>query len=133
MMIFRIIYGKENKKRYLEKLGYASIKNFKSKSVIWFHACSVGEVKSIANLANSLLEKKYYILITTSTILSSVYVKKFFSSKVKHQFLPFDFNFSTLRFLNYWNPDIGIFVESEIWPNLINNCKKKNSFSFTTS
>ena len=125
MMIFRIIYGKENKKRYLEKLGYASIENFKSKSVIWFHACSVGEVKSIANLANSLLEKKYYILITTSTLLSSVYVKKFFSSKVKHQFLPVDFNFSTLRFLNYWNPDIGIFVESEIWPNLINNCKKK--------
>ena len=57
MMIFRILYGKENKKRYLEKLGYASIENFKSKSVIWFHACSVGEVKSIANLANSLLEK----------------------------------------------------------------------------
>ena len=55
--------GKENKKRYLEKFGYASIENFKNKSVIWFHACSVGEVKSISNLANSLLEKKYYFYV----------------------------------------------------------------------
>ena len=124
-MLFRTIYGKENKKRLLEKFGFAGIESFKNRNVIWFHACSVGEVKSIASLATSLLEKKHYILITTSTLLSSIYVKKNFSSNIKHQFLPIDFHYSTLRFLDYWKPNIGIFVESEIWPNLINNCKKK--------
>ncbi len=138
-IIFRVFLGKEDKVRFIEKLGF-SLENRIKKKVIWFHACSVGEVKSISILIDEFLKVRCTILVTTSTLLSSNYVKKNFSKKVRHQFLPIDFNFSTNSFLNRWDPCIGIFVESEIWPNLIFNCKKKNiplmliqaSFSNTT-
>ena len=125
-LVFRIILGKENKSRYLERFGIASDIRVKKIKMIWFHACSVGEVKSISSLTNEFLKKNYSVLITTNTLLSANYVKKEFSDKIKHQFLPMDFNFTTKKFLNHWKPDIGIFVESEIWPNLINNCNIKN-------
>ena len=125
-IILRIFLGKENKNRYLEKFGFSSNAKIKKVKIIWLHACSVGEVKSISNVTKEFLKRGYSVLITTNTLLSANYVKKKFSKKIKHQFLPIDFNFSTKKFLNHWKPDIGIFVESEIWPNLINNCKKKN-------
>jgi len=125
-IICRIFLGKENKLRYKEKFGISNAKKVKNIKMIWFHACSVGEVKSISNLTKEFLERNYSILITTNTLLSANFVKRNFSKKIRHQFLPLDFSFTTKKFLNYWKPDIGIFIESEIWPNLINNCKKRN-------
>ena len=75
-------------------------------------------------LSQKFLEKKYAVLVTTSTILSANYVKKNFSNKVIHQFLPIDFHFAIKKFLFNYKPDIAVIVESEIWPNLIINCRK---------
>ena len=118
--------GKEHHNRYLEKLGFFNKIDKKNKKLIWFHACSVGEVKSIQKIAQEFLDRKYVVLITTSTLLSEDYVKKNFSDKIYHQFLPIDFNFSIKKFLTIYKPDIVVFVESEIWPNLINNCSRRN-------
>ena len=124
LIIVRVYLGKEDELRYKEKLGFSKYDKIKNKKKIWFHACSVGEVKSISKIINKFLTKNYNILVTTNTKLSAYYVKKEFSNRVKHQFLPVDFNYSTKKFLNFWKPSIGIFVESEIWPNLITNAKK---------
>ena len=126
VMLYRVLIGKEDKLRYFEKFGFSNKKRIFKRKVIWFHACSVGEVKSIFNLTKEFSKEKYSILITTNTLLSSIYVKKNFSSKVIHQFLPLDFKFSTMKFLEHWKPDIGIFIESELWPNLIKNCINRN-------
>ena len=126
IILYRVLIGKEDKFRYFEKFGFSNKERRVKRKVVWFHACSVGEVKSIFNLTKEFSKEKYSILITTNTLLSSAYVKKNFSSKVIHQFLPLDFKFSTMRFLKHWKPDIGIFIESEIWPNLIKNCINRN-------
>ena len=43
-----------------------------------------------------------------------------------HQFYPLDVNFITKKFLNYWRPDLAIFIDSEIWPNMLNNLKHRS-------
>ncbi|MDC3023851.1 hypothetical protein OA264_00045 [Alphaproteobacteria bacterium] len=126
IIFLRVVFGKEDFNRYKEKLGFFNkLKKSKNK-LIWFHACSVGEVKSISNLSLGFLNNNYSVLITTSTLLSADYVKRNFSNKVYHQYLPLDFSYSINRFLTHWKPNIAVIVESEIWPNLITVCKKKN-------
>ena len=124
IIIIRVSLGKEHKQKFKEKLGALNSIDKKGSRLIWFHACSVGEVKSILKISQKFLEKKYAVLVTTSTILSANYVKENFSSKVIHQFLPIDFHFSIKKFLFNYKPDIAVIVESEIWPNLIINCRK---------
>ena len=121
----RFFNGKEDKKRLLEKFSISNITPV-SKKVIWFHACSVGEVRSIYTLIKSFSENSYSVLVTTNTYLSSLDIKNNLPKNIIHQYLPIDYNFFTKRFLNKWSPRVAIIVESEIWPNLINNTKKKN-------
>ena len=123
--LLRVITGKEEGKRFLEKLSFTPIKKPLQK-IVWFHACSVGETKSIYILVKKFIADNYAVLITTNTRLSSVYVSKNFPKKVFHQYLPIDFNLFTKRFLKHWDPSIAIFTESELWPNLINNTHKLN-------
>ena len=122
-LLIRMSLGKEHHNRYLEKLGFFNKIDKKNKKLILFHACSVGEVKSIQKISQEFLNRKYAVLITTSTLLSEDYVKKNFSNKIYHQFLPLDFNFLIKKFLTVCKPDIVVFVESEIWPNLILEAK----------
>ena len=85
-IICRIFLGKENKLRYKEKFGISNAKKVKNIKMIWFHACSVGEVKSISNLTKEFLERNYSILITTNTLLSANFVKRNFS-KLSFKFI----------------------------------------------
>ncbi len=121
----RVITGKEEGKRFLEKLSFTQIKKPLQK-IVWFHACSVGETKSIYILVEKFIADNYAVLVTTNTKLSSIYVSRNFPKKVFHQYLPIDFNLFTKRFLKHWGPSIAIFTESELWPNLINNTHKLN-------
>ena len=68
------------------------------------------------------------ILITTITLSSSQVLQKKFAknSRVIHQFLPLDIPVFVNKFLDHWSPDLSIFIDSEIWPNLIFCAKKKN-------
>ena len=120
---FRVIIGKEDKNRFLEKLSFISKKRPPGK-LVWVHACSVGEVRSAYNLIKSFSKDNYKILVTTNTYLSALDVKKSFSENVIHQYLPLDMNFFIKKFLSHWTPDKAVFIESEIWPNLINNAYK---------
>ena len=72
-------------------------------------------------------EKINKILITTITLSSSQILQKKFnqSKKIVHQFLPLDISIFVKKFLNHWSPNLSIFVDSEIWPNLIFQIKKK--------
>ncbi len=126
IIILRIFKNKEDQKRFVEKFSIPS-KRRKNGTLIWFHACSVGEVLSIIPLI------KYYeknnnvnqILITTSTLSSSKVLKKFKFKKTIHQFYPIDHFIFVNSFLNYWKPNISIFMESEIWPCMFHNLKHK--------
>ena len=95
--------------------------------MIWFHGSSVGEVLSIIPLVRELEKKNdlAQILITSNTLSSAKVLKNLKFKKTIHQFFPIDANFIVKRFLKYWKPKACIFIESEIWPNVIRNIKKQ--------
>ena len=128
IIIVRLIKKKEDKNRFKEKFCFFSKKRSKGK-LVWFHGSSVGEILSIIPLIEKLEKKKSVnqILVTSSTLSSSKVLSKFKLKKTIHQFFPIDSYLLTKKFLNYWNPSIAIFVESEIWPNMIVNIKKKST------
>ena len=128
-LLIRKLKNKEHPERYKEKLSIIK-KTRKKGFLIWFHAASVGEISSIFPLIENLEknEKIQQILITSITVSSSYILEKKFSNsnKIVHQFLPFDVPNLVKKFLNHWSPNLSIFIESEIWPNLICQIKKKN-------
>ena len=127
-LYFRKIRKKEDSIRYKEKLSKISISRGEG-FLIWFHVASVGEAMSILPLIDSCIKEQKInkILITSITLSSSKILEKRFnqSPKVTHQFLPLDVNSLGNKFLNHWKPNLCIFVDSEIWPNLILNISKK--------
>ena len=127
IIIFRIFKGKEDTSRFKEKIGFFSKKRNKGK-LIWFHGASVGEIQSIIPLIEKFEKNKEIkqILITSNTVSSSLIIKNLRLKKTIHQFFPIDCNFISKKFLNYWKPSKAFFIDSEIWPNTINNLFKKN-------
>ena len=126
LIIFRIYKGKEDKIRFREKFSVPSKKRSKGK-LIWFHGASVGEILSIIPLIENYEKDKLInqILVTSSTLSSSKVLKKFKFKKTVHQFYPIDHFFFTKRFLEYWKPNLAIFIDSEIWPNMFKKLEEK--------
>ena len=125
LIYLRTIINKEDKMRFKEKLFISNFnfqRNLNSK-LIWFHAASVGEFKSIFPLINKLNDEKENLefLITTQTLSSSNLAKEELKrfDNVQHRFFPFDVSFLINKFLLLWKPDMIFLVDSEIWPNLI--------------
>ena len=126
IIIFRILKNKEDPSRFIEKLGIFEKKSIKGK-LIWFHGSSVGEILSIIPLVEKFEKNKDIknILITSNTFSSSKVLKKFRLKKTIHQFLPIDSRILVKKFLSNWEPSVAIFIESEIWPNFINEINRK--------
>ena len=127
-LYFRKLRKKEDSKRYKEKLSKINI--FRDEGfLIWFHVASVGEAMSILPLIESCIQEKKIdkTLITSITLSSGKILEKRFSQnpKVIHQFLPLDVPVLTNKFLNHWKPNLSIFIDSEVWPNLIFDISKK--------
>ena len=125
ILFFRIINGKEDWRRSLEKYAYYNIKN--SDTTVWFHGASVGEIMSILPLVNKFEKDKSIkkILLTSSTLSSASIIAKKPLKKTTHIYYPFDVGFICNNFLNYWKPKIAIFVDSEIWPNMYEKINSK--------
>ena len=126
-IIFRILKKKEHKKRFVEKFSLPTKRRIKG-NLIWFHGASVGEILSIIPLIKNYEKDDSIkqILITSSTLSSSKVLRNFNFKKVVHQFYPLDQLYFINKFLNYWRPNLAIFIESEIWPcmfKIINNKK----------
>ena len=121
IILFRLIKKKEELLSVSEKFCiYSKKNNLKS---IWFHAASVGELMSILPIIDKLERNKKIkqILVTTTTISSAKIFQKKKFKKTHHKYYPLDTNFLTNKFIRVWKPQIAIFVDSEIWPNMIEN------------
>lgn len=133
-LFFRVYKKKEDGKRLKERFG-KSTKTCPEGDVIWLHAVSVGETNSVLILVDELLKNapQTTILFTTTTLTSAATVAAKlpeFGGKVIHQFLPVDSYFCVKNFLQFWQPKKVIFVESEIWPNLIFEAQKMGAEVF---
>ena len=127
IFLIRIILGKENPKRFLEKFCIYS-KKFNIKKTIWLHGSSVGEILSVFPIIHELEKNKKIkkILLTSSTTSSALIFSKHKFKKTTHIYFPIDTNYLTNKFINYWKPKMAIFIDSEIWPSMFNNLKKNN-------
>ena len=120
IILIRLIKKKEDFKRYREKFGFFTENRSKGK-LIWFHGASVGEFQSIVPLLEKLEKSKKIsqILITSNTLSSSKIISKIKLKKITHQFFPIDNYLIVKKFIKYWRPSIALFIDSEIWPNMI--------------
>jgi len=96
--------------------------------VIWIHCASIGEFKAANTLIDTLIQKftDYRVLVTTVTATGSQSVIDTYQSKVLHYYLPLDLPIIVNKYIKKINPSICIFLEKEIWPNLIHTLNKKN-------
>ena len=127
IIIYRLFKRKEDIFRFKEKFCFFSKKKIKGK-LIWIHGASVGEILSIIPIIEKLEKNKKIkqILITSNTVSSSKVLSNLKLKKTIHQFFPIDTQYNCNKFLNYWCPSLIIFVDSEIWPNMITRVKKKS-------
>jgi len=126
IIFFRIIKGKEDIKRVKEKFCIYSQK--KTNKKIWIHAASVGELMSIVPVIKRLEKNKKIknIILTTSTTSSAKIFKKLRLKKTSHVYFPLDNNYLVKKFIKCWQPELSIFIDSEIWPNMIKNLHLRN-------
>ena len=127
-LYLRKLRKKEDSIRYKEKL--SQINRLRGDGfLIWLHVASVGEAMSILPLIDNCVKKKEInrILLTSITLSSGKVLEKKFkdNEKVIHQFLPLDIPMFTNKFLNHWKPNLSVFIDSEIWPNLILQTNEK--------
>lgn len=122
----RMRAGREDAKRFDERRGIASVPR-PAGFLIWFHAASVGESMSMLRLLDRLLEERrdLRILVTTGTVTSAAMVADRLGDRVIHQYIPIDRRAWVERFLAYWRPDCAVWIESEIWPNLLDGIARR--------
>lgn len=115
----RVLRGKEDRTRIKERLGVAS-RSRPVGQLIWIHGASVGECTSVLPLIEALLAgADRHVLVTSGTTSSARLMEERLPHRALHQFAPLDTPAGIHRFLDHWKPDVGLFVDSEIWPNMV--------------
>ena len=89
--------------------------------IIWIHAVSVGETRAAEPLIKALQVRhpEHRILITHGTPTGRQTGIELYGDSVDRCYLPYDFGWAMRRFLRHFRPVVGVFMETEIWPNLI--------------
>lgn len=123
----RLARGKEHPERFAERKGQAS-RIRPSGPLAWIHAASVGEAQSALTLIQHMLRRRtdLHVLVTTGTITSAKIMSDRLPARSFHQFVPVDRIGWVRRFLDHWDPDFAIWIESEFWPNLIHETANRN-------
>lgn len=112
--------GKEDATRVGERLGRASVAR-PGGPLVWLHAVSVGEGVSLLPLVERIRAERpgLTVLVTSGTRTAGELLGQRLPAGAIHQYAPIDAPGAVGRFLDHWRPGAGLFVESELWPNLI--------------
>jgi 3-deoxy-D-manno-octulosonic-acid transferase len=120
--------GKEDPARLNERLGRPTIPRPPG-VLVWLHGASVGESLSILPLVERLRAERpeATVLVTSGTVTSAELLARRLPPGAIHQYLPVDTPSGAARFLDHWRPDLAVFVESELWPNLLLGAKARGT------
>jgi 3-deoxy-D-manno-octulosonic-acid transferase len=118
--------GKEDPVRVDERLGRASAARPPG-DLVWLHGVSVGETLSLLPVVERLRDNRpdLTVLVTSGTLTSATLLARRLPAGVIHQFAPVDTPGAVAAFLDYWRPSLAVFVESELWPNLILEARRR--------
>lgn len=125
-IFFHLLWRARKQPEYLkhvtERFGFYGSRS--SKPVIWLHTVSVGETRAAASLVQHLRESypDYQLLLTHTTPTGRAASEQLYGDDVLRVYLPYDYPFAVRRFLEHFQPRIGILLETEIWFNLIHAC-----------
>jgi len=114
----RLKRGKEHRLRVSERHGEAGTGRPQG-PLVWLHGASVGELASVLPLVERIASRGVLMLVTSGTVTSGEIAEQRLPPGVIHQFLPIDVPSFVRRFLAHWQPDLALFVESDLWPNLV--------------
>jgi 3-deoxy-D-manno-octulosonic-acid transferase len=114
----RLKRGKEDPGRLDERYGLSKLAR-PAGPLVWVHGASVGELLAVVPLIERIAEKEFHILCTSGTVTSAAVAERRLPERAFHQFVPLDIPRFVERFLDHWRPHLALFVESDLWPNLI--------------
>jgi len=122
----RLNAGREDPQRFRERFGDASATR-PNGPLVWLHASSVGESLSMLSLIKRLRRERpeVVILMTSGTVSSARILENRLPPGVIHQFVPVDRMSWVRRFLDHWQPDLVLWVESEFWPGVLSEVKRR--------
>ena len=122
----RLNAGREDPQRFRERFGDASATR-PDGPLVWLHASSVGESLSMLSLIERLRRERLevVILMTSGTVSSARILENRLPLGVIHQFVPVDRMSWVRRFLDHWQPDLVLWVESEFWPGVLSEVKRR--------
>jgi 3-deoxy-D-manno-octulosonic-acid transferase len=120
----RAARGKEDPARRGERLGHAAIPRPEGR-LAWVHGASVGESLAALPLVERLMADGFQVLVTSGTVTSATLLARRLPAGAMHQYVPLDTPGAVTRFLDHWKPQAGLFVESDLWPNLITAAKAR--------
>src|SRR5580692_10685649 len=121
----RLKRGKEHAERLPERRGEPSLERPPG-PLIWVHGASVGEMLAAVPLIERLRAQDFAVLVTSGTVTSAALAEQRLPDGAIHQFIPLDAPRFVRRFLDHWRPDLALFVESDLWPNLILSCAERH-------
>ncbi len=110
--------GKENPARLSERRGEAGAAR-PDGPLVWIHGASVGELLAVIPLIERIRDKGFAMLCTSGTVGAATVAAQRLPAGVIHQFLPLDAPRFVEKFFRHWRPDLILFVESDLWPNMI--------------
>lgn len=118
--------GKEDPQRLDERMGIPGTERPDGK-LAWVHAASVGEIQSALILVDILLANRpdFHILVTTGTVTSAKLAEQRLPARAIHQYYPLDHPQWAAQFLDHWRPDLMLWMESELWPNMLMAAQKR--------
>ncbi len=120
----RAARGKEDSARMGERLGIASAARPEG-CLVWIHGASVGESLAALPLIEKLLSEDIRVLVTSGTVTSANMMQARLPAGAIHQYVPLDTPRAAARFLDHWRPAAGLFVESDLWPNLLLEAQRR--------
>ena len=118
ILLRRRARGKEDPVRWTERRGLAGAPR-PAGALVWLHAASVGESLALLPIVANLRDLGFRVLMTTGTVTSAAMMAQRLPQGALHQYVPLDVPGWVERFLNHWQPDLVVWSESELWPNLI--------------
>lgn len=124
LLVWRRRRGKEDPTRFAERRGYPGVIR-PEQTLVWLHGASVGETVTLLPLIERLQRRGLAVLVTSGTVTSAKLLAARLPAGVIHQYLPLDVPRYMRRFLDYWRPALGLICESEIWPNLVIEARKR--------
>ena len=123
-LLWRGLRNRAYWRRIGERFGLGSRIGIQGRCV-WIHAVSVGEVQAAAPIVKALKNRHPHqpIVVTSTTPTGATRIVKAFGGSVVHRYFPFDLPGSVSRFLNRVQPCVAVIMETEIWPNLLAQCR----------